>query len=64
LQITRDELCLTVPAHRTHKVANNKPVPVTVYDYYDRSKTSRIFYEPTLTTVRIIKIICFSQFQH
>lgn len=50
-RVTRDELCLTVPAHRTHRVANNKPVPVTIYDYYDRSRTSRIFYEPTLVTV-------------
>ncbi|XP_027197274.2 thioester-containing protein 2 isoform X1 [Dermatophagoides pteronyssinus] len=49
-RVTRDELCITVPAHRTHHVANNKPVPVTIYDYYDRSKLSRIFYEPTLVT--------------
>ncbi|CAG2164131.1 unnamed protein product, partial [Oppiella nova] len=48
--ITRDEICLTVPAHRTHRVANNKPVPVTVYDYYDRQQTSRILYEPKLVT--------------
>ncbi|KAH7637287.1 cd109 antigen-like protein [Dermatophagoides farinae] len=49
-RVTRDELCITVPAHRTHHVANNKPVPVTIYDYYDRSKLSRIFYEPNLVT--------------
>ncbi|KPM04179.1 A-macroglobulin receptor-like protein [Sarcoptes scabiei] len=50
-RVTRDEVCITVPAHRTHHVANNKPVPVTIYDYYDRSKLSRIFYEPELVTV-------------
>jgi len=47
-QITRDELCLTVPAHRNYKVANHKAVPVTVYDYYNRQQTARMFYEPTL----------------
>ncbi|KAJ6220697.1 hypothetical protein RDWZM_006509 [Blomia tropicalis] len=59
-RITRDELCITVPAHRTHRVANNKPVPVTIYDYYDRSKLSRIFYEPTLVTVNDIVDPTFS----
>jgi CD109 antigen len=49
-RITRDELCLTVPAHRTHRVANNKPVPVTVYDYYNRQQSARILYEPKLVT--------------
>lgn len=47
-RITRDELCLTVPAHRNYKVANHKPVPVTVYDYYNRQQSARMFYEPTL----------------
>ena len=45
-QITRDELCLTVPAHRNYRVANHKPVPVTVYDYYNREQSARLFYEP------------------
>lgn len=36
--MTRQELCPTVKAYRTHKVAKQKPVPVTVYDYYDQSK--------------------------
>lgn len=46
-QVSRDELCLTIPAHRTNKVSNNQPVSVTIYDYYDRQQTARIFYEPT-----------------
>jgi len=46
-RVTKEKQCITVPAFRAHKVANNKPVPVTIYDYYDRSKLSRIFYEPT-----------------
>ncbi|KAI1285562.1 Antigen -like protein [Halotydeus destructor] len=45
-RITRDELCLTVPAHRNYKVANHKPVPVTLYDYYNRNQAARLFYEP------------------
>ncbi|XP_053206291.1 CD109 antigen-like isoform X2 [Panonychus citri] len=49
-RITREELCLTVPAHRTQKVANNKPVPVILYDYYNRHESARIMYEPKVTT--------------
>ncbi|XP_015784901.1 CD109 antigen isoform X1 [Tetranychus urticae] len=49
-RLTREELCLTVPAHRTQKVANNKPVPVTLYDYYNRHESARIMYEPKMTT--------------
>lgn len=49
-RVTRDELCFTVPAHRSTRVSNNKPVPVSIYDYYDRSKTARIFYEPPATS--------------
>ena len=46
-KVTRkEELCFTVPAHRSTKVGNNKPVPVTIYDYYDRKQAARIFYEP------------------
>lgn len=44
--MTRDELCLTVPAHRTIKVANYKAVPVTVYDYYNRLESARMMYQP------------------
>lgn len=32
------EYCPTVSAFRTHKVANQKPVSVVVYDYYDSCK--------------------------
>lgn len=45
-KVTRDELCLTVPAHRVYMVSNNKPVPVSIYDYYNRQQAARIFYEP------------------
>ncbi|CAG2101908.1 unnamed protein product [Medioppia subpectinata] len=39
-KITKDEICLTIPAHRVHRVADNKAVPITVYDYYNRQQTS------------------------
>ncbi|XP_051162280.1 CD109 antigen isoform X2 [Leptopilina boulardi] len=45
------ENCPTVSAFRTHKVAKQKPVPVSVYDYYDSTRRARAFYKPTLTTL-------------
>lgn len=45
-RVTRDEICFTVPAHRSTKVSHNKPVPVSIYDYYNRHHAARIFYEP------------------
>ena len=43
--ITKIEQCLTVEAFRTHRVANQKPAPVVVYDYYDQSRRARSFYD-------------------
>lgn len=40
------ENCPTVSAFRTHKVAKQKPVPVSVYDYYDSSEYRIIFPYP------------------
>ncbi|KAL3282733.1 hypothetical protein HHI36_005903 [Cryptolaemus montrouzieri] len=45
------EYCPTVSAFRTHKVANQKPVAVVLFDYYDTSRRARIFYRPPTTTV-------------
>ncbi|KAG0433503.1 hypothetical protein HPB47_019855, partial [Ixodes persulcatus] len=50
-RIGREELCVTVPAHREHKVANQKPVPVKVYDYYNLARSARMFYSPYKTTL-------------
>lgn len=36
--LTIKELCPTLDAFRTQKVANQKPAAVTVYDYYDNCK--------------------------
>lgn len=33
-------------AQRTSRVANNKPVAIKLYDYYNKVETSRLFYEP------------------
>lgn len=48
--MTREELCPTVSAFRTHKVAKQRPVPVTLYDYYDQSRRARAFYSPLIAT--------------
>ncbi|KAL1124405.1 hypothetical protein AAG570_001034, partial [Ranatra chinensis] len=37
-KLTKIENCPTIKAFRTHKVAHQRPVPVTVYDYYDQCK--------------------------
>ncbi|XP_062547429.1 thioester-containing protein 1 allele R1-like isoform X9 [Armigeres subalbatus] len=42
--LDRNELCPTVSAFRTHKVAKQKPAPVVIYDYYDNSRIARQFY--------------------
>ncbi|XP_039279526.1 CD109 antigen isoform X2 [Nilaparvata lugens] len=49
-KMTAEEYCPTVSAFRTHKVAMQKPVPVTVYDYYDQTRRARVFYEPRVAT--------------
>lgn len=35
-----EEICVEFQGYRTHKVADNKPVPVQIYDYYDSCKFS------------------------
>lgn len=39
-KMVRDEYCPTVSAFRTHKVAQQRPAPVLIYDYYDTCKYS------------------------
>ncbi|XP_063973145.1 CD109 antigen-like isoform X2 [Diachasmimorpha longicaudata] len=50
-KMVRKEYCPTVSAFRTHKVAKQKPVPVSIYDYYDSSRRARVFYEPRVSTL-------------
>ena len=40
----RSEICPTISAFRTYRVANQKPAYVLVYDYYDQSRRARSFY--------------------
>jgi len=40
-QMMAEEYCPTISAFQTHKVANQKPVPVTVYDYYDQCECAK-----------------------
>lgn len=36
------EICPVFDAFRAHEVAKQKPVPISIYDYYDSSKLSII----------------------
>ena len=36
--IEAKEICPSFHAYRTHAVANHKPAPIVVYDYYDTCK--------------------------
>lgn len=38
--LANEDICLQVQGYRSHKVAENKPVPVRIYDYYDSCKYS------------------------
>ncbi|XP_037031199.1 CD109 antigen-like isoform X2 [Bradysia coprophila] len=40
-----EELCFAIDGYRTNKVANQKPSPVIIYDYYDTSKKATMFYQ-------------------
>lgn len=42
---SKREYCVEVSAVRTHLVTQLKPVPITVYDYYDQSRQARVFYD-------------------
>lgn len=45
-----EDICLEFGGYRSHKVAENKPVPVRIYDYYDSSRSAREFYViPTIS---------------
>lgn len=50
-QMVKQEYCPTVSAFRTHKVAKQKPVPVSIYDYYDSCKFKLIKFIVTFTTI-------------
>ncbi|KAH8405167.1 hypothetical protein KR222_007055, partial [Zaprionus bogoriensis] len=37
--------CLPIEAFRTHAVANQKPAPIVLYDYYDTNKKATEYYQ-------------------
>lgn len=41
--LTRKELCPTLDAFRTQKVADQRPAAVTIYDYYDNCMLTSLF---------------------
>ncbi|KAG4076179.1 hypothetical protein HA402_014728 [Bradysia odoriphaga] len=43
-RLTTVKICPQVKAIRTHKVAHQKPAAIVVYDYYDTTRKSRVFY--------------------
>ena len=43
--IGSETICLELKAYRAHAVANLKPAPVIIYDYYDNCKFSQSFHE-------------------
>lgn len=52
--LPNEDICLEIQGYRSHKVAENKPVPVRIYDYYDSSRSAREFYEiPSITSCEI-----------
>ncbi|KAG8176847.1 hypothetical protein JTE90_001986 [Oedothorax gibbosus] len=48
-RLDKEESCVTVPAHRIHKVARQRRAPVKVYDFYSQAKSARMFYRPHKT---------------
>jgi len=49
--IGKSEVCPTISAYRTSRVANQKPASVLVYDYYDQSRRARSFFESVRATL-------------
>ncbi|XP_055295249.1 thioester-containing protein 1 allele R1-like isoform X3 [Sitodiplosis mosellana] len=49
--LTRKELCPTLDAFRTQKVAEQRRAAVIIYDYYDNSRRARQFYRMRETTL-------------
>lgn len=49
--IGTQQICPTIDAIRSHKVAFQKPVSVYVYDFYDTSRAAQAFYKVKPLTV-------------
>lgn len=51
--VPNETICLEIQGYRSHKVAENKPVPVRIYDYYDSCKYFEMIFR---------KFLLFGQF--
>lgn len=52
-----EEICLKVQGYGSHKVAENEPVLVQIYDYYDSCKyQSRHFYKYFKRHAKLIRL--------
>jgi CD109 antigen len=49
--VSSEETCFPLLASRVFKVGKQSPAYVSVYDYYDTTKTARAFYEPPQTSI-------------
>lgn len=59
--LERSEICPTISAYRTYRVANQKPAYVEVYDFYDQSRRARSFYQVDPSTLCDICDDCYVQ---
>ena len=50
-------ICPELKAYRTHAVANLKPAPVIIYDYYDNCKFNQSFHENVYPTFFFSKLV-------
>lgn len=52
--LDKTEVCPHIKGFRAHRVADQKPSAVIVYDYYDNSRQARAFYEINKTSLNEI----------
>uniref|UniRef100_A0A0A9YF98 CD109 antigen n=4 Tax=Lygus hesperus TaxID=30085 RepID=A0A0A9YF98_LYGHE len=45
-KVTSESMCPVISAYKSFKIAKQRPVPVTIYDYYDNSRRATEFYSP------------------
>ncbi|XP_037050047.1 CD109 antigen-like [Bradysia coprophila] len=50
-KLRSEALCFVIDGYRTSKVANQKPSPIIIYDYYDTSKKATKFYQSFKTNL-------------
>lgn len=63
--LTRKELCPTLDAFRTQKVAEQRPAAVTIYDYYDNCEFKnryflKFYYISYCTQIKLMFLFIYS----